>query len=72
MRVAVEVACTCVCVWFELKENTTEKCVSKCNINLTKNKAIVRKTECENCTNNTAKGKQRKCKRNRDLLWSRS
>ena len=55
MRVAVEVAC----VWFELKENKTEliyeKCVAKCNINLTRNEAIAWKTEYENYTNNTYK-----------------
>ena len=53
MRVAVEVAC----VWFELKENTTEliyeKCVTKCNINPNWNEAIARKTEYQNYTNNT-------------------
>ena len=39
-----------VCVWFELKKNTTET-----NINLTKNEAIAGKTEYENYTNDTYK-----------------
>ena len=40
----------CVCVWFELKKNTTET-----NIDLTKNEAIAGKTEYENYTNDTYK-----------------
>ena len=39
-----------MCVWFELKKNTTET-----NINLTKNEAIAGKTEYENYTNDTYK-----------------
>ena len=46
-------------MWFEPKENTTEtkvrKSVAKYNNNLTKNEAIVRKTEYENYTNNIDK-----------------
>ena len=61
-------------VWFELKGNTTEtklrECVAKRNINLTKNEEIAQKTEHENYTNNTEKGKHRKCKRDKDMLWS--
>ena len=65
MRVAVKV----VYVWFKLKENTTKtklrKMCHQCNINLTKNEWLIKPNMRSTQIIHT-KGKQCRCKRNRD------